>query len=120
MRFGKDSLLERRAGLPLTAIGLPFITGVSTSALLPLHFPKQNLTMMPTCAAPHAPAVQSIMKCTPSSLAVLLAPVLPGLDLPTYSRKVVQRVYAGRQNGEHVEEEGFIYRREKESIMILG
>lgn len=44
---------------------------------------------MPMCAAPHAPAVLSITKCTPSSLAVLLAPVLPGSDLPTSSRKVV-------------------------------
>lgn len=106
-------MLEHRAGQTLIAIGLPFITGVFTSALLPPHFPQQNLTMMSTCAAPHVPAVQSIMKCTPSSLAVLLAPVLPGLDLPTSSRKVVQRVYARRQRGEHAEEEGLIYRREK-------
>lgn len=97
--LGKMLCCNNRAGLTLTATGLPFITGIFTSALLPLHFPKQNLTMMPTCAAPHAPAVQSIMKCTPNSLAVLLALVLPGLDLPMYSRKVVQRAYDGRQRG---------------------
>jgi len=92
VRTGKGSVLERSAGLTLAAVGFPFRTGVFTNALLPPRFPKQNLTMMPTCAAPHAPAVQSIMKCTPSSLAVLLAPVLPGLDLPTYSRKVAHCV----------------------------
>lgn len=119
VHIGKESVLEHSAGLTRTAVGLPFITGIFTSALFPPRFPKQNLTMMPTCAAPHAPAVPSITKCTPSSPAVLLAPVLPDLDLPTYSRKVVQRAYAGRQIGEGVEEKEFIYRRQKESIMIL-
>jgi len=74
------------------------------------------------CAAPHAPAVRSITKCTPSSPAVLLAPVLPGLGLPMYSRKVVQggQVHAGRQRGAcGVQEEGVICRREKECLMIL-
>lgn len=97
-------MLEHRARLTQIAVELPFITGIFISALFPPHFPKQNLTMMPMCAAPHALAAQSIMKCTPSSPAALPAPVLPGLDLPTYSRKVMQRGIAGRQRGEHVEE----------------
>lgn len=97
-------MLEHRARLTQIAVELPFIAVVFSSALFPPHFPQQNLTMMPMCAAPRAPAVQSIMKCTPSCPALLPAPVLPGLDLPTSSRKVGQRGIAGRQRGEHVEE----------------
>lgn len=93
-------MLEHRARLTQIAVELPFVTGVFTSALFPPHFPQQNLTTMPMCAAPRALAVQSIMKCTPSSPAALPAPVLPGLDLPTYSRKVVQGWVAGGQRRE--------------------
>lgn len=100
MSAGKGSVLEHRAGLTLTVTQLAFRMGfhLCSSAFL---FSQQNLTMTPTCAAPHAPAVRSITKCTPSSPAVLLAPVLPGLGLPMYSRKVVQggQVHAGRQRG---------------------